>query len=80
MYLFGGLPVGLWSPQTTDVDHIRTWLLKKPLTAPEHQLARYILANLNWGNDGEVTFVGLTNFYVIVMLFLVGTKIGIVFH
>ena len=58
VYLFGGLPVDLWTPLTTDMDHVRTWLLKSPLASPEHQLARYILGNLNWGYAGEVTLGG----------------------
>lgn len=31
-----------------------SWLLKADLSSPEHQLARYIVSNLNWGHVGEV--------------------------
>ena len=31
-----------------------SWLLKADLSSPEHQLARYIISNLNWGHVGEV--------------------------
>lgn len=31
-----------------------SWLLKADLSSPKHQLARYIVSNLNWGHVGEV--------------------------
>jgi len=31
-----------------------SWLLKADLSSAEHQLARYIVSNLNWGHVGEV--------------------------
>jgi len=31
-----------------------SWLMKADLSSPEHQLARYIVSNLNWGHMGEV--------------------------
>ena len=54
MYLFSGLSVHLWHPTYKNMDCIKSWLLKADLSSPEHQLARYIVSNLNWGHVGEV--------------------------
>ena len=37
---------------------MKSWLLKADLSSPEHQLARYIISNLNWGQSGEVQQIG----------------------
>ena len=54
VYLFTGLSVHLWHPTYKNMDCIRSWLLKADLSSPEHQLARYVVSNLNWGHVGEV--------------------------
>lgn len=54
VYLFSGLSVHLWHPTYKNMDCIKSWLLKSDLSSPEHQLARYIISNLNWGHVGEV--------------------------
>ncbi|XP_048581759.1 ectopic P granules protein 5 homolog isoform X2 [Nematostella vectensis] len=51
VYMFSGLPVHVWHPCSSDMDLIRSWLLKTDLTSPQHQLARYVLKNMNWGCD-----------------------------
>lgn len=53
VYLFSGLSVHLWYPSYKSMDCIKSWLLKADLSSPEHQLARYIISNLNWGHVGE---------------------------
>ena len=54
VYLFSGLSINLWHPTYKNMDCIKSWLLKADLSSPEHQLARYIVSNLNWGHVGEV--------------------------
>ncbi|CAH3172967.1 unnamed protein product, partial [Porites evermanni] len=53
VYLFSGLSINLWHPTYKNMDCIKSWLLKADLSSPEHQLARYIVSNLNWGHVGE---------------------------
>ena len=54
VYLFSGLSIHLWHPTYKNMDFMISWLLKADLSSPEHQLARYIVSNLNWGHVGEV--------------------------
>lgn len=54
VYLFSGLSIHLWHPTYKNMDYMISWLLKADLSSPEHQLARYIVSNLNWGHVGEV--------------------------
>ncbi|XP_070546998.1 ectopic P granules protein 5 homolog isoform X2 [Ptychodera flava] len=48
-YLYQSLPLHLWTPSEDDMALIRVWLLDHSLSSAENQLARLILAKMNWG-------------------------------
>ncbi|XP_077996830.1 ectopic P granules protein 5 homolog [Glandiceps talaboti] len=49
IYLFQELPLHLWLPSDEDMALLRVWLLEHNLSSAENQLARQILAKMNWG-------------------------------
>ena len=54
LYLFGELPLKQFQPMDSDYALLRKWLLERPITAPESQLARLVLMNMNWGVNKKV--------------------------
>jgi len=53
-FLFGGLPLDLWRPTDADIETVRRWLMNSELKSVENQLARLIVAGMNWGVDTNV--------------------------
>jgi len=53
-FLFGGLPLDLWRPTDADIETVRRWLINSELKSVENQLARLIVAGMNWGVDTNV--------------------------
>ncbi|XP_049842891.1 ectopic P granules protein 5 homolog isoform X1 [Schistocerca gregaria] len=49
LYLFRELPLRQWRPGDADLSLLSEWLLHRPLATPENQLARLVLAGLDWG-------------------------------
>ncbi|BFZ08146.1 hypothetical protein BsWGS_11185 [Bradybaena similaris] len=48
VYLFSDLPLSIWQPSDPDMLILRQWLLNHDLSSVENQLARIILAKINW--------------------------------
>lgn len=55
-YIFEALPIDTWKPKETDIERIRGWLLECPTTSEENQLARLLLAKLNYGAENVCLF------------------------
>ena len=51
------LPLNIWTPTSTDLDHAHQWLVGTPLQSATNKLARVMLGELNWGRKTEVRVV-----------------------
>ncbi|CAG5120166.1 unnamed protein product, partial [Candidula unifasciata] len=59
LYLFSDLPLSIWQPSDPDMLILRQWLFNHDLSSVENQLARIILAKINWDvfEQGTMSFL-----------------------
>eukprot|EP01135_Chromosphaera_perkinsii_P011568 Nk52_evm7s2449 gene=Nk52_evmTU7s2449 len=54
LHLFRGLPINMWVPTKEDLETLRDWLLNTDFESSEHELARHIFSNINWGTKDRI--------------------------